>query len=194
MRRRWLIPLLLLSLGLNAGFLVIRFRPRRRPPQRPPHSSDMSGHLQQHLSRMTDHLGLTEEQQGKLQAVYDRSFPAILEASTLARDRRRALAECFGSIEVKAGELKAMLENLGAAHAALDSAMADIILSESSILTSEQRRLYLEEIPWGQSREGAGGPPPGRGPGGGRPGGRPGGGPPGGRPPRGGPPPRQDNS
>ena len=160
MKRRWLIPLLLLSLGLNVGLLVVRFAPPRH--RRPPPPPGMSDVLRVHLSRMTEDLGLSDEQRQDLQVVYDETFTKILEATARTRQTREELATYYVGPQFDTEELERILGRLNAAYGELDSLVSGTILREAAILTSEQRRRYLEVMPWRGNRQGGGPPPPGQ--------------------------------
>ncbi len=153
MKNRWMVPLLFLSLGLNLGLLFMRFSPPDRPPLPPPELDHL---LSGHLSRMTTDLELSDGQRDKLKVIYDKLFPDILESETRVRDLRKNIASTYEAPQIDTTELKKLLERLNAAHGRIDSLIAETILQEASILTSEQRKRYLKLMPWKRSGEAAG--------------------------------------
>ncbi len=172
MKRRWWIPLLFLSLGLNVGLLVVRFLPRRPPP--PPPIQERLPLLEEHLSRMTEHLGLSDAQRGELRAVYEKVFPDLVACRSRVREARGELETSYQTPSLNLEALRERLERLVSVQAEFDALMTETIVQEAAILSADQRRLYIERMPWkgatSPSRQppppGAGHPPPpgGKGP------------------------------
>lgn len=194
MKRFWFL-LLAVSLGVNAGLAVIWLaRPGTRPPApgRPPAPIGpprIERMLDQHLARITEGLQLSKKQHDELEAAYHKLFPRIIEQNRKVSDLRRAVHDSYNADTVDPVAFRARVRQLSNEQARLDSLVTEAMLSEASVLTTEQRRRYAPGMPWtrtGQPAPRPGGPgprmgtgpgttpmrPPGAGPG--RPGGPPG--------------------
>ena len=156
MKRRWWIPLLFLSVGLNVGLLFVRFSPQRRappPPGRTRHFPD----LDTHLSRMSEHLSLSDDQRRELRTIYEGVFPDLYERKARIREARRELQAAYRKPQLDTEELGELLQRLVVLQGEFDSRISETILQETSVLSAEQRELYIKEMPWTNS-----GPPPGK--------------------------------
>jgi Spy/CpxP family protein refolding chaperone len=207
-KRFWFL-LLAVSLGVNAGLAVIWLaRPGAFPPApgRPPEPIGpprIERMLDQHLARITEGLQLSKKQHDELEVAYRTLFPRIIEQNRKVSDLRREVHDGYNADRVDPDAFRARVRALSSEQARLDSFVTEAMLSEASVLTTEQRRRYAPGMPWirtGQPAPArrAGGPGPRMGPGpggmrgpgpGGPPMGPPGAGPGGpGGPPEGPPP------
>ncbi len=180
-----LAPLLALSIGVNIGLVVRVVRPPepadRAAPHAPPPPRELDRMLARHVERMTEDLGLDDQQLAALREAHGTLFPSILEThahvESLGDDAARAFAEEVNDPDA----FRARVGALQGSRARLDSLLTEVFLAEVAILDASQRDRYIRGNPWSRRLEG---PPRGdRRPRGDRP-------PPGHRPPPGeGPPP-----
>lgn len=206
MKRLWFL-LLAISLGANAGFAVVWLSgPRQHAPGPPgpgpgprPAPPAIERVLDNHLDRMSEGLLLTGDQRARLADGYKVLFPRILDQNRAVAQLRRKVHESYGADSVDAPGFRELVARLSHEQAKLDSLVAEAMLQEAAVMTTEQRRRYIPGMPWTRAVQTAQGQPevgPGPGPG---PRGRrmpgpgfgpgPGGPPEPGYPPPGGPPP-----
>ena len=157
MKRTWFL-VLAVSLGLNAGLVYMTLAKRSPGPHRPPPPGHFGTLLDDHLNKMTESLGLDEEQRSGIEAIHRELLPKISEQHRAMEDLRRAIADHYAGPEFDAANFKKLALGLSEAQAGLDALVSEAMLGEANLLTAEQRRKYAGEMPWG--RRGA--PPPGR--------------------------------
>lgn len=162
---RWgLFLLLALSLGLNAGLLYVKMNVTRLPP---PGAREMNGPpggrlpareelFRDHLDRMTKHLQLSETQRGQLQSVHEELLPQIVAKRRELEEIHDGIALRFGSPEMDPERFRELARRMNETQSLLDSLVIEAMLSESALLTPDQRQRYAREMPWGKRRQ----PPP----------------------------------
>ncbi|MFH1143928.1 MAG: periplasmic heavy metal sensor [Candidatus Eisenbacteria bacterium] len=184
MKRVWFL-LLTLSLGLNAGLLYTLLSPRslagsasqENLPEAAPPALDAPPHegmpcatpggagpcevlMHNRLDRMGEVLGLKGAQWTEVRGVLGEMLPRIMAERENVQQIRRRVHEEYMQPEVDAGLIRALVTDLAAAQARLDSLTAETILRESGLLTREQRLGYFRSMPWERCRDC---PPPPRG-------------------------------
>jgi len=171
-RLLWLV--LLLSLGLNVGLGMRVLRgddaaertewrdgPRRDGPDGPgrrggrggpdgpggpegPGGRDRRG---PGLERFRD-LDLSQDQRDALQALWNSNWTVMNENRERLDAIREAMRELFAQPELDRGRVTEARRHHGRLQAELDSLVTEQLLREMEILTPEQRRDYLESMPW----------------------------------------------
>ncbi len=103
MKRFWILALAV-SVGLNAGLLYVvvlsKGEEGHRPPPgsgRPPPGAHFEGVLDAHLRRMTESLGLDDQQRTTIAALHQTLLPKIREQHRTKDRLRRELAELYAS-------------------------------------------------------------------------------------------------
>ena len=168
MKRGWIL-VLALSIGLNAGLLVVIVagplgqgtfgRPFDRPhpgggPMRGPSpwrhgDSEMREQFLEHrLDRLAHRLDLDEEQQGDLAAIFEETWPRIFQIREKVRDIRDEIRMRYSEPVIDSEEVLELVGHLNEAQARLDSLVAETLIREAEILTPEQREGYLRAMPW----------------------------------------------
>lgn len=150
MRRQAVYLLLALSLGLNAGLL---YRWAAGPPGPPPGGGDLGpGGLERilaaHLDRMSEGLGLSDEQRAAIGAVLDERVPQVLEQNRRVVEARRALALVYQAPRWDADAFRASVTALHDAQTELDRLVGEAMIGEASVLSAEQRSRYVRASPW----------------------------------------------
>ena len=163
--------MLALSVGFNIGLLVTQLSEGRGPgrpheqsllhPQRgdsqgrphgfdQPPSQNVNEIIGRHLKRMTEHLQLDDNQRAAIEDGLTEILPLILSKQQQAHEARRALAEHYASPDISPGQFRALIADINHAQAQVDSLVGEAMLSESQVLTPEQRRRYFAVMPWRQ--------------------------------------------
>lgn len=165
MKRMWFI-VLALSLGLNAGLLYNSLANGPAPGPRfggghPPFidhpgrpgaggGSFEPGEFARHrMRRLAEHFDMNDEQHSQIQRIMRESLPAIIDLRGSVQEIRLALQGEYGKEEPDPSTVRTLVRDLNAAQGKLDSLVAETILSESELLTPEQRIHYFEAMPWG---------------------------------------------
>lgn len=174
MKKGWFL-LLGLSAGLNAGLLyaVLAARPPLAPPLIsgceepipagrpvcPPWCCDLADTLAHHrVARIGRALELSEPQQAEMTRIREEAVPRILAERNAVREALVALRDAYSDPETAPEQVRALVRRLNAAQGRLDSLASETLLREAALLTSEQRRRYVEIMPWRERRGGAGAP------------------------------------
>lgn len=170
MKRMWFL-LLFLSLGLNAGLLhvvlsrpdtpasTVRERPRvpRGGPAGPeenegriprPDPERLERILSKRLDHMSRNLELDPGQHAKVEAILRETLPLILAEQRQVWDVRRAMRRSYQEGEFDPAGIRLELRRMHAAQERLDSLVILSMTREASLLTPEQRRRYLDAMPW----------------------------------------------
>lgn len=183
MKKGWFI-LLTLSLGLNVGLLVVHFTGPMASCFIPPFFKQGPGQLagpgygggntpwqegvrpvldrvmKHRMGRMADRMGLEQSQRDQLGTVLESMIPLILQAKENVAIAREAIREEYLTEEIDSDAVRAAVAELNAQQTRLDSLVAEAMLQESLVLTSEQRERYMRSMPWARHHrsEGGGGP------------------------------------
>lgn len=169
--KRWWFLLLAFSLGLNGGLLYVELFGKglnpdhsessgaigsrefdgpgghRRPPGAAPNPVIL---VEQHLRQIAEPLGLSALQRDEIASLLTGILPLILEQQQGLHEARRALADQYAAPDLTPDLFRRGVDRLNAVQARLDSLVAEAMLQESVILTSEQRRDYIKIMPIGQ--------------------------------------------
>ena len=157
--RRGLYIVLALSLGLNGGLLYEKLSHRETAPprERPEMGDDPEKHIEFHLKLLVERVGVSESQRDAIRSVLAGRLPPIVEQLKQFRERRRAMADLYGSPELDSARFQEEMEQVAADQRKLDELVTEAMLAEGRILTPEQRRKYAEVMPWmGRGRHGHG--------------------------------------
>lgn len=189
MSKRILYLLFALSIGLNVGVIGTTLthkmsEPRKGPPRRniegtkgrPGQKPDPANLVEEHLFGMTQHLGLSEEQQDSIRKILEQHAPRLSELQNAMAESGPRLAEAYSGSGFDAEAFRELAAEISANRSQLDSLSTVVLVAEAAVLTPEQRLKFSYVVATIHT-----GPQPG-----GRKGGPPreGGPPPGGRPPR----------
>ena len=156
--RRWIMVILLVSLGINVGLGIRMFH--RESPERPnrslgrghqrrdrPDSTHWRKVGDRRLERLVRHLDLSPEQQEIFMAGHRHQGPVLLGQRQKVMKARFQLQEIIAAGKANTHEVRQAINNLGRQEAQLDSLITELILEEMEILEPEQRARYLEILP-----------------------------------------------
>jgi hypothetical protein len=177
MKRGWLL-LLLLSVGLNIGlgYAVLSRRTaeeeagtvpawRERPPAfATEDTAAFRRFMESRFSRLARRLDLSPEVKEELWQSRLAVGPHIMAQQRAVREARQRLHAAFSADPAAPDSVSLRLRELGRAQAALDYLVSASLLHEMMLLPPEQRRLYLDFMPWerhGRPEHERGGPPHG---------------------------------
>ena len=147
----WLVILLLLSLGLNLGFLVSRALHQRSGAKGVPASaSDPAADLARHddrlprfVRRMADDLGLEGEQRDAFVEIqrtfFEQTIAARRRMATLQGEIRREVT----SADPDRAALEKLLTELSTAHGDLERAFVNDLLDSRELLDDGQAQRYM---------------------------------------------------
>jgi Spy/CpxP family protein refolding chaperone len=161
-RRIWIL-VLLASLGLNVGLAMTLWqRPAAPPdaalappapdwpePDHPRPEEFIRDRFAEMNARISEELGLSPEQQEVWRQARERALAGIWRHRLEVRDARRDLHSAMLAEKVDTVAVRGLVRRLTTTQAALDSLVAESFLAELAILTTDQRLLYLERMPWG---------------------------------------------
>jgi Spy/CpxP family protein refolding chaperone len=163
MKSGWIL-LLLLSAGLNLGLgyalLTQDTSDWDAPPARQTGGWDPGARWADHDSatwaemarhrfrRLADRLDLSEEQQEPFRRIKRETFPRIRQGRQEVRRQRGLFHTACLAAEVDPDEIMKRARQLSAAQARLDSLVTSALLAELVLLEPEQRRRYLQMMPW----------------------------------------------
>jgi hypothetical protein len=162
--KRWLWPLLLVSLGLNIGLgfrLATAPEGGTRVPDRSGrhvrHPDGLSGamadsaawseRVERRLARLLDRLDLDEDARREFASAHRRNAARVWSLGRelhLARLELRAVAREPGDPR----RVRAAVRRLTTAQTAFDSVIAETLLSELDALPADRQARYLELLPW----------------------------------------------
>ncbi len=156
MKRWWLVIVLLLSLGVNAGILatlaVHRLsKPGREgpPPDRGPIPEEVLPDPNPEgppprVTRLADRLGLEGEQRRRFIALQLRFFADTVRLRTQQVEVYRALRRELTAREPDQGRIESLLQEAARLHLALEQAMTRNVIDSRAVLDPEQERLYRQ--------------------------------------------------
>ena len=130
MAKRILYLALALSLGINLGLVAATLlhrdpgRPGPGPgrgPGGPPNSARL---IDDHVAGITEHLGLSGQQQVEIRRVLERHVPQLVEAQRQAATGGRRLSELFAAPELDVEAFLAVSRETARARARADSLAA----------------------------------------------------------------------
>jgi Spy/CpxP family protein refolding chaperone len=162
MGKKILYLALAVSLGLNAGLVVVTLynsraletsrgipghpsgHPTGHPPGRPP---DPSRLVDDHVRGVTQHLGLSTEQQQEIRMVLEQHAPQLVELQRQVAELRVQLSEAFAAPQFDIKRFQKLTRASSAARSAMDSLSAMMLVGEAAVLTPEQRIKFAEVAP-----------------------------------------------
>ncbi len=153
--------LLAVSLGVNAGMMVVTLKhrgtpsypPHQMPPGQPPgggpggppgHQIDPRRMIEDHVARITQHLGLDQQQQEAIRAILERDAVRLESLRQAVMEAQLRMKEAFAAPDYDEATFLGLVAEAGAARAALDSLSAVMLISEAAVLTPEQRAMFAE--------------------------------------------------
>lgn len=162
--------LLALSIGLNAGLLIIQQSEPPRPgpgpmgerPSERPRPMEPGVIIENHLEGMTRHLDLDEEQRQAIRLVLETHMPSLSEARRQSEQANRHISEAFGDPGFDPIKFKVLSRQASMARSRADSLSSLMLIGEAAVLTDEQREKYAEVAPMVHSSPQRNQPPPRR--------------------------------
>ena len=167
--KKWLVLVLLVSVGFNVGLFVKLAGDRDDSPRRsrgtrtwPALEDTHAWHtrIEHRASRMSERLGLDPDQRQAFLEHHREAADVILERRRSQDDGRRDLREIVLEQPLDAERLRQAVARLGREQAVLDSLVAEKLLREMEILEPEQRLQMLRMLHWddqdGHERHGYG--------------------------------------
>jgi len=164
MLKKTLYLLLAVSLGINAGLLVMTLL-NRAPSERPamhqppggpggpppgqhpgpaPDPQRMSEELAARLSR---HLDLDVQQQQAIREILERYAPDLIELQRVSENAGQRLTEAYSAPDFDPEGFRRLVAETSAARSAVDSLSAVILLDKAAVLTPEQRARFSKAAP-----------------------------------------------
>ena len=110
-------------------------------------------------------LGLTPDQQKKMEAVFEQSRPSLMDLLANARKEETAMEPLLAADQPDEGKILAQIDRVAQARAELEKANARMLLGLRRVLTSDQWKTLQADAPKGGHYPRFG-PMPGPGPGG----------------------------
>jgi Spy/CpxP family protein refolding chaperone len=168
MKRGWFI-VLLLSLGLNLGLGVSLWRQGDAPPTWPespgdeaspgepgpgflPDRDQVRSFMERRLDRMSEDLGLTDDQRSALMAIHLEIGDEVFSRRRELLDRREELQALHAADDPDLDAVHVAARALGEIQAELDSLVVEAMFRERAVLTPEQREHYRSYFPMGRER------------------------------------------
>ena len=187
MVKKLLYLLLAVSLGMNAGLVVVtlfhrglpprpdgppdRFGPPPRGPEGPDGPDGPGGRpfadqqpdprhlIDGHIQGMTRQLDLAPEQQQRIREILQRYLPDLMRLHERRAAAERDLSRSYAATDFDAARFRQLAAAASRARAELDSLSAVALVAEAAVLTTPQRVRYAEVAPSLHSQPG---PPPER--------------------------------
>ncbi len=168
MMKKILYLLLAVSLGVNAGLMVVTLKHRGQPPHPPgqlPPGDHIDGRpgpppgqrqgpprdprrlVDGHMAGMTRHLDLDPDQQREIRAVLERDAMRLMELQEASEDAGRRLSETYAAPDFDPEAFLRLVAETSAHRTSLDSLSAVLLIAEAAVLTPEQRVKYAEVAP-----------------------------------------------
>jgi periplasmic protein CpxP/Spy len=118
----------------------------RRPPM------ERAFHLGPHgrwwnNPELVQKLGLTADQQKKMEAVFQQSRPSLMDLSATVRKEEATMEPLLGVDQPDEGKILAQIDRVAQARAELEKANARMLLGLRRVLTSEQWKTLQAEEP-----------------------------------------------
>ncbi len=160
--------LLALSIGLNAGLLIVQqSEPPRPGPGRPgPPPDERPGPprpevlVRDHLESMTRHLDLDESQQQAIREVLEEHMPALFEMRRRSKEANRRMSEAFAEPGFDPEQFEVLARQASLTRGRADSLAAVMLIGEAAVLTNEQRVRFAEVAPMVHTTPRQNQPPP----------------------------------
>jgi Spy/CpxP family protein refolding chaperone len=106
-------------------------------------------------------LGLTADQQKKMEAIFEQSRPSLMDLSSSVRKEEMAMEPLLAADQPDEGKILAQIDHVAQARAELEKANARMLLSLRRLLTPDQWKTLQADEPHGHyPRFGPGPPPP----------------------------------
>lgn len=149
-QRWWLIIVLLLSLGLNLGFLASRVvQQRTQDPSEGTVSDPVEDPTRRDrpvprlIRRMADELGLEGERRAAFVEIQRTFFQQTLEARARMADLQEDVRGEVTSADPDRQQLDQLLSELSTAHRDLEGAFVTNLLDARELLDDDQERRYM---------------------------------------------------
>ncbi len=160
MKRWWLLMALMLSAGVNLGIVVARLLPsddgaeavpregpgpEEHPPGGPPGGPPREPgepRVPPAVRRFAEKIGLSGEDRGKFVELHRSFLTETVQARRRVMKLQDELRRTAFADEVDREAVVGLLEELGAAHVALESAFIHNLLDVRELLGPEQERMY----------------------------------------------------
>ena len=94
-------------------------------------------------------LGLTADQQKKMEAVFEQARPALMDMSTSVRKEEAAMEPLLAADQPDEGKILAQIDHIAQARAELEKANARMLLGMRRVLTPEQWKTLQADEPKG---------------------------------------------
>ena len=158
--------LLAVSLGVNAGLMVVTLYNRTTPPDfgppGPPPDHDRYGPgdgpgrrpdnpdwlTENHVSLLTRYLDLDTEQQQAIADVVRRFASDLLQAQARSLTAGDALSAAYAEPGFDPDGFRRLVAEASAARTALDSLSAEALVAEAALLTESQRAKFADLVPF----------------------------------------------
>jgi Spy/CpxP family protein refolding chaperone len=95
-------------------------------------------------------LGLTADQQKKMEAIFQQSRPALMDLSATVRKEESAMEPLLAADQPDEGKILAQIDRLAQARAELEKANARMLLGLRRLLTPEQWKTLQANEPHGR--------------------------------------------
>jgi heavy-metal resistance protein len=145
-KRWWLVIVLLLSLGINAGLFAAILVRRMAAPRLPPPAAGQQQGAADQLPRLADRLGLEGDARRRFLERQLRFLEETLRLQLHQREIHRELRhELTGSAPDRA-RVDQILRGSAATYHALEQALASDVLDTREILSPDQQRQFLQIV------------------------------------------------
>jgi protein CpxP len=94
-------------------------------------------------------LGLTSDQQKKMEAVFEQSRPSLMDLLATARKEETAMEPLLAADQPDEGKILAQIDRVAQARAELEKANARMLLGLRRVLTSDQWKTLQADAPKG---------------------------------------------
>lgn len=104
-------------------------------------------------------LGLTSDQQKRMEAVFEQSRPSLMDLSAAVRKEEMAMEPLLAADQPDEGKILAQVDHVAQARAELEKANARMLLGLRRVLTAEQWKTLRADEPHGHYPRFGPGPP-----------------------------------
>jgi protein CpxP len=97
-------------------------------------------------------LGLTSDQQKRMEAVFEQSRPSLMDLSSTVHKEETAMEPLLAADQPDEGKILAQIDRVAQARAELEKANARMLLGLRRVLTSDQWKTLQADAPKGDPR------------------------------------------
>lgn len=97
-------------------------------------------------------LGLTPDQQKKMEAIFEQSRPSLMDLSSTVRKEETAMGPLLAADQPDEGTILAQIDRVAQARAELEKANARMLLGLRRVLTPDQWKTLQADAPKGEPR------------------------------------------